>query len=72
MRHFRRLLVALIAASVAAKTGTTPDPMYELDAVCADWWHPAADGCFNSELSQLTTTGKAAFRSAATKAMRRL
>ena len=48
MRGFRRLLVALAAASVAAKTGTTPDPMYELDAVCADWWHPAADGCFDS------------------------
>ena len=47
MRRFCRLLVALTAASVAAKTGTTPDPMYELDAVCADWWHPAADGCFD-------------------------
>ena len=39
MRRFQRFLVALTAASVAAKTGTTPDPMYELDAVCADWWH---------------------------------
>ena len=45
MRRFQRFLVALTAASVVAKTGTTPDPMYELDAVCADWWH--TEGCFN-------------------------
>ena len=40
-----RLLSALTAALVAAKTGTTPDPMYEIDAVCSDWWH--ASGCFD-------------------------
>ena len=42
-----RLLSALTAALVAAKTGTTPDPMYEIDAVCSDWWDAA--GCFDPE-----------------------
>ena len=41
-----RLLSALTAATlVVAKTGTTPEPMYEIDAVCSDWWH--ARGCFD-------------------------
>ena len=43
--NMRRIVVAVAAALVTAKTGTTPDPMYEIDAVCADWWH--AEGCFN-------------------------
>ena len=41
----RRIVVAVAVALVAAKTGTTPDPMYEIDAVCTDWWH--AEGCFD-------------------------
>jgi hypothetical protein len=40
-----RLVLAIVGALVAAKTGTTPDPMYEIDAVCSDWWH--ASGCFD-------------------------
>ena len=40
-----RLVLATVGALVAAKTGTTPDPMYEIDAVCANWWH--AEGCFD-------------------------
>ena len=39
-----RLVLATVGALVAAKTGKTPEPMYEIDAVCTDWWH--AEGCF--------------------------
>ena len=47
MRRFHHLLAAATATLVAAKTGTTPDPMYEIDAVCTTWWH--AEGCFDPE-----------------------
>ena len=40
-----RCLLAAGAALVAAKTGTTPEPMYEIDAVCTTWWH--TEGCFD-------------------------
>ena len=43
MRRFQRFLMAITATLVTAKTGKTPEPMYEIDAVCADWWHPAAE-----------------------------
>ena len=45
MRRFHHLLAAVTATLVAAKTGLTPEPMYEIDAVCSDWWHD--EGCFD-------------------------
>ena len=42
------MTASLVRCGVWRAKAATPEPMYEIDAVCADRRHPAVDGCFRS------------------------